>query len=176
MKVVKKRIGLRKRISLFFVLSVLCLCSKVMAQGVVQLKIDSVPAIGKGGTVFGRIELTDGVGRYGDYKITMSLQVERGGRIWGPKPYAAYPSVPVNDSGKFVCRFVTGGNDSQAETLYVFLIPKGFTPNEDEYRTEAAAIDKVMINRYKDGRIEIQYRKPAAEPDNNKNDKIKHRL
>jgi beta-glucanase (GH16 family) len=117
------------------------------------LKIDSVPKIGAGSTVTGHIE----GGNYADYRITMALAVTRGGQVWAPKPTAMDPSVPINRNGTFSCLFVTGGYDNYAETLWVYLIPKYFVPTANLGKTEAAAVDKVVIQRYENGTIDIQY-------------------
>jgi len=142
-------------------------CGVANAQEAPRLKIEKAPLIGKGYTINGEVVLDKIKYSYDDFRVTMTLQVERGGRMWGPKPLANMPSVPVNKSGSFSCLFVTGGNDGLAETLYVYLIPKGFIPTDNAERTEAAAIDKVVINRYKNGKVEIQHsdRGSNTEPD-----------
>lgn len=142
---------------IMIVLGVLCFCGITHAQETPRLKIEKAPVIGKGSTIYGEVILDKEKYNYSDFRVTMTLQVERGGRMWGPKPFGDMPSVSINKSGNFTCLFVTGGNDGLAETLYVYLIPKGFTPTSNTDRTEAAAIDKVVINRYKNGKVEIQH-------------------
>ncbi|MDR1218256.1 MAG: hypothetical protein LBK73_01450 [Treponema sp.] len=127
-------------------------------QGIPHLKIDNAPAIRNGMEVSGHIEFYDGGNNYADYRITMALEATRGGKIWAPKPYAGEPSAAIDkDNGKFSCLFVSGGDDNKAERLYVYLIPKGFTPNSGYLRTEQSAIDKVVIERYADGTVDIIY-------------------
>ena len=121
-----------------------------------RIAIEHAPAIEGGRTVDGYIWFEGGTGKYGDYAITMALEVTRGGTVWGPKPTYAEPSVQPGGSGRFSCLFATGGRDLSAERLYVYLIPAGFTPNGDISRTEAAALDKVIIDRYAGGRVDIQ--------------------
>jgi len=138
-----------------------------MAAGTVKphIAIDSVPAIGDGTTVEGHIWFEGGDDKYGDYAVTMALEVTRGGTIWGPKPTYANPSVEIDSGSHFSCLFVTGGYDLYAERLYIYLIPNGFTPDDDIGRTEATALDKVVIDRYDDGRTEIQQTKePVSKP------------
>ncbi len=120
-----------------------------------HIAIDNVPAIGEGRTVDGHIWFESAAGDYADYAITMSLEVTRGDRIWGPKPTYATPSVAVDSQG-FSCLFVTGGNDLYAERLYVYLIPSDFVPEGYDAQTKEAAWDMVIIDRYADGRVEIQ--------------------
>ena len=123
-----------------------------------HIAIDFVPAIEEGSTVDGHIWFEGAAGDSGDYAITMALEVTRGDTVWGPKPTYATPSVAVDSQG-FSCLFVTGGYDLYAERLYVYLIPKDFVPDGDQTRTEAAALDIVIIDRYQDGRVEIQQTK-----------------
>jgi exo-beta-1,3-glucanase (GH17 family) len=128
-----------------------------------RLVLDSVPALGQGNAVDGHIRFEGEAGDFGDYAVTMALEVTRGGAIWGPKPTYAQPSVTADADGGFRCLFVTGGNDLNAERLYVCLIPKDFSPSDDFSRTEAAAADVVIIERYADGRVEIK-QSAAPEP------------
>ncbi|MDR2355332.1 MAG: S-layer homology domain-containing protein [Clostridiales Family XIII bacterium] len=121
-----------------------------------RIAIDSVPALGQGSALAGHIWFAGEAGDFDDYAITMALEVTRGGEIWGPKPTFANPSVSLGDNGFFRCPFVTGGNDLQAERLYVYLIPIGFTPNDDISRTEAAATDRAVIDRYANGRVDVR--------------------
>ena len=124
-----------------------------------RIAIDYAPAIEEGRTVDGHVWFEGSAGKYSDYAITMALEVTRGGTIWGPKPTYATPSVGLNDEGRFSCLFVTGGYDLYAERLYVYLVPANFTPDGDISRTESVALDKVTIDRYDDGRVEIQQTK-----------------
>jgi hypothetical protein len=151
---------------LTLVLAALCCCRPVAnAQQTPKLIITNVPAVGKGNAVSGEVILDAKKQNYADYRVTMALQVQRDGHIWGPKPYKDEPAVSVSRSGSFVCNFVSGGSDHLAETLYVYLIPRGFVPTENIDRTEKAAIDKVIINRAKNGRPEIQYTRPESTDD-----------
>jgi hypothetical protein len=121
--------------------------------------IDSVPKIGDGDSVRGHIEF-DGNGNYSDYKISMALEVVRGGKTWAPKPTTAQPVVSIDPSG-FICKFVSGGDDIIAERLFVYLIPTSFTPDENTDRTEKASLDVVVIDRY-EGRVDIRQKYPGA--------------
>ena len=119
------------------------------------IAVDFAPAIEQGSEVRGHIWFEEEAGRYYDYRVTMALEVTKGGYIWGPKPTYDNPSVAVNENGTFVCQFVTGGDDKYAETLYVYLIPAGFLPDGNNSRTEQNAVDKVTIYRDSEGNVEI---------------------
>ena len=123
------------------------------AQTGVQLVVGNVPEVDSGNYVSGRINLSSG--KYGDYAVTMYLEVSEGGRIWGPKPTHANPSVPINDSGEFRCLFNTGGHDYSARVLYVFVVPANFTPTDNFDRTKNVAVAMATINR--SGGIRITY-------------------
>ncbi|MDR0818218.1 MAG: S-layer homology domain-containing protein [Oscillospiraceae bacterium] len=129
-----------------------------------RIAIEKVPAIDEGREIEGRVWFESSQGKFTDYAVTMALEVTRGGTIWGPKPYSGKPSVAVDSSGFFSCLFVSGGNDISAERLYVWLIPANFSPNGDFARTEAVALDKVVIDRYSDGRVEIQQTTQPTNP------------
>jgi exo-beta-1,3-glucanase (GH17 family) len=120
------------------------------------IAVDRVPALGNGSEVEGHIWFESGTQSYTNYAITMALEVTRGDTTWGPKPTYEQPSVRVGSDGKFSCQFVTGGDDVYAERLYVWLIPYTFKPTDDFERTEKAALDKVVINRYRNSKTEIQ--------------------
>ena len=129
-----------------------------------RIAVDYAPAAGGGYAVEGHVWFEGGSGNYSGYAVTMALEVTRGGKIWGPKPTYEQPSVPLDGEGNFSCRFVTGGNDDAAERLYVCLIPSDFKPDDDFARTDAAALDKVIIDRYADGKLEIKQVKPPPPP------------
>ena len=144
-------------LSVFFLLSF----TSIIAWGASSpfIVVDSVPKVGRGDTVSGHVQL-EGIGNYGNYRISMALEVVRGGQIWAPKPTADQPTVEINAQGKFSCKFVSGGNDRIAERLYVYLIPASFTPNSDTDATEKAALDTVVIDRV--GRLDIRQKNPAT--------------
>ena len=160
---------MKKAILLFLTFSVVLISPGTLLSFAAEasqprIAIDYAPAIEEGRTVDGHVWFEGSAGKYSDYAITMALEVTRGGTIWGPKPTYATPSVGLNDEGRFSCLFVTGGYDLYAERLYVYLVPANFTPDGDISRTEAAALDKVIIDRYDDGRVEIQQtKKPKPE-------------
>ncbi|MDR1578902.1 MAG: hypothetical protein LBS35_00975, partial [Synergistaceae bacterium] len=108
----------------------------------------------------GHVEL-EGSGNFSDYGISMAVEVLRGGKIWAPKPTAGQPAVRLDANGYFSCNFVSGGDDSIAERLYVYLIPASFVPNEDTGRTENAALDVLIIDRH-EGRADIGQKYAAA--------------
>jgi exo-beta-1,3-glucanase (GH17 family) len=124
------------------------------------IAIDSVPEIGGEDSVRGHVEL-EGNGNYNDYRISMALEVVRGGKIWGPKPTAAQPVVRIDANGGFLCNFVSGGDDRTAERLYVYLIPASFLPDENAELTEKASLDVIIIDRY-EGKVDIRQKYPAA--------------
>jgi exo-beta-1,3-glucanase (GH17 family) len=124
------------------------------------IAIDSVPGVGGGDSVRGHVEF-DGDGNYSDYRISMALEVVRGGPIWGPKPTAGQPVIRIDANGKFSCNFVSGGDDRIAERLYVYLIPASFFPGENTELTEKASLDVIIIDRY-EGRVDIRQKYPAA--------------
>ena len=149
-------------LSLTTILAVLCLIAPsafAADASKPRIAVDYAPAIEDGLAVDGHVWFEGGAGKYSDYAISMALEVTRGGTIWGPKPTYATPSVELSSEGRFSCLFVTGGYDFYAERLYVYLIPSWFTPDSDIDRTEAAALDKVIIDRYDGGRVEIQQAK-----------------
>jgi exo-beta-1,3-glucanase (GH17 family) len=124
------------------------------------IAIDSVPKIGSGDSVRGHIEVDSG-GIYSDFRISMALEVIRGGKTWGPKPTADQPVIRIDTNGTFSCKFVSGGDDSIAERLYVYLIPASFISNEDTNRTEESSLDVIIIDRH-EGRVDIRQKYPAA--------------
>ncbi|MCL1792501.1 MAG: S-layer homology domain-containing protein [Oscillospiraceae bacterium] len=126
--------------------------------------VDFAPAINEGSTIEGHIWFDGEPGDCGAYAVTMALQVTRDGQTWGPKPTYANPSVEVNAGGYFSCLFVTGGYDIEAQRLFVWLIPRDFIPDGDFAKTEAAAFDKAVIERYDDGRVEIKHTKEEPPP------------
>ena len=128
------------------------------------IAITYAPAIEEGRVVDGFVWFEGGTKNYDGYAVTMALEVNRGGTIWGPKPTYAQPSVALDGDGYFSCLFVTGGNDLYAERLYVWLIPSDFEPDSDFERTDAAAFDKVIIDRYEDGGVKIQQKPPPPPP------------
>jgi len=129
-----------------------------------HIAVDYAPAIGDGVLIDGYIWLSGGMANYKDYAITMALEVTRGGTVWGPKPTHAQPSVSIGSDGRFSCLFVTGGYDLYAERLYIWLIPSGFVPDSDFERTDAIALDKVIIDRYDNGKVEIKQTTPPPPP------------
>lgn len=140
-----------------------CFCVDASAASVSpRLAIDSVPGIESGRTVSGHVWFEEGSGDFSQYAVTMALAVTKGGKIWAPKPTSATPSVPLNSDGSFECLFVSGGYDFSAEELYVCLIPKNFDPGSDYDRTEANALDTVMIYRNTDGTIRISQKSVPA--------------
>ncbi|MCL2461650.1 MAG: S-layer homology domain-containing protein, partial [Defluviitaleaceae bacterium] len=131
-----------------------------------HIAVDSVPAIGKGTSVEGHVWFDGSGWNYSDYTITMALEVTRGGAIWAPKPTAATPTVSLDSDGHFSCAFVSGGDDIDAERLYVYLVPSDFVPDADTGRTAAASLDNVIIDRYADGTVNIrQLKEPILIPD-----------
>jgi exo-beta-1,3-glucanase (GH17 family) len=156
---------------MFRKISVLILCALVFTPSLFGastswgtekpwIVIDSVPEIGGGDSVRGHIEF-DSNGSYGDYRISMALEVVRGSDRWAPKPTYDQPAVEIGANGNFSCLFVSGGQDHIAERLFVYLIPASFTPNGDTSRTEEVALDVVIIDRY-EGRVDIRQKYPAA--------------
>ncbi|MDR3208171.1 MAG: S-layer homology domain-containing protein [Oscillospiraceae bacterium] len=126
-----------------------------------RLVVDFVPAMDGGTRVTGHVLSGDAAGGFDGWRVTMALQVTRGGTVWGPKPTTAAPSVTLDAYGSFDCLFVSGGEDIRAAVLYVYLIPASFTPNGDGARTEAAALDKVTVYREAGRPNEIVYSKGA---------------
>ena len=111
------------------------------------IEINALPKIGEVGPVGGYITL-EGQGNYSDYRISMALEVSRGGPILAPKPTITQPSVEIDAKGRFSCRFISDSNDAIAERLYVYLIPRLFTPNKDAAATQKAALCTVIITRH----------------------------
>ncbi|MCL2059145.1 MAG: S-layer homology domain-containing protein [Oscillospiraceae bacterium] len=156
-------------LSALLVFTFICADTSPIAAGgaIPYIAVDDAPPI-EGGTHVGGYIWLDGAqgggsaaaaGSFDGYAITMALEVDRGGTVWGPKPTGATPSVSVGSDGRFSCLFVSGGLDYYAERLYVYLIPSGFVPNSDVERTAAAALDTVTIDRYSDGRVTINHTK-----------------
>jgi hypothetical protein len=60
-----------------------------------------------------------------DYKVAVYIKVGNG---WWIKPYFNTPTTPIGLDGKWSCDITTGGNDTSATQIAVFLIPSTFTP------------------------------------------------
>ena len=138
--------------------SVLCLVSLmfmlgpcVAAEGPLPtLRLDHIPAYGVSESILGTVlHGTPGLA------VTGYLQVSEGGRIWGPKPTYVTPSMPVEEDGSFWLQFITGGDDIEAVTLYVLLIPADFVPGSSYDDTERVALDKLVVNRTPEGVVTI---------------------
>jgi len=130
------------------------------------LSLDRVPEISGGSTVSGHIWFDGAAGSYSDYSVTMALAVARGEGLWAPKPTHATPSVPVGNDGKFECMFVSGGYDSVAEELYIYLIPRNFVPTSNTNRTLENSLDHIVIYRDADGSVDFTQRvDPNTLPD-----------
>ncbi len=100
-------------------------------EGIVMLINDDQPLNIVVDTPYPKIgETTNLTGRcYGlnpaDYKVAVYIKVGNG---WWIKPYFNTPTTPIGLDGKWSCDITTGGNDTSATQIAVFLIPSTFTP------------------------------------------------
>jgi hypothetical protein len=57
------------------------------------------------------------------YEVAVYIYVP--GYGWVNKPYWASPRTTIKADGTFICKYVTGGHDWDANQFYAFLVPKG---------------------------------------------------
>lgn len=80
-----------------------------------------VPKMGSFENLSGRIENVDA----NKYALAVYIRVGHG---WWTKPYWAQPITHLASDGSWSCDITTGGIDEWANTITVFLIPRGFVP------------------------------------------------
>jgi exo-beta-1,3-glucanase (GH17 family) len=94
-----------------------------------SIEISFVPRIGSDGGFY-CINCLRGYAlgvRPQDYRVVVYIYVPSGGGWW-IKPYYDMPLTEIAENGEWICEIVTGGYDSDATKIAVFLVPKDYSP------------------------------------------------
>ena len=89
------------------------------------------------------------------YRVTLFLQVLPGQQYW-VKPTDAQPSVELSATGEFLLDYTSGGQDLQAQTLHLLLIPADYRPSTHGLAdARSVALDEVTVTRTDAGDVTV---------------------
>ena len=106
-----------------------------------------------------------------DYRVSLYLQVSEGDSYW-VKPTEDKPYFDLFEDGSFNGKFITGGDDINAEVLHVMLIPSSYTPSGSGeaafLAAKDAALDYIKVTRTDNGNVSLsipgRYQEPKKVP------------
>jgi exo-beta-1,3-glucanase (GH17 family) len=151
-----------KKKSLFLIaalLLVLCLPNvsviNASASASASINFEDIPPKGDSSAfITGSVTLPGGAVNYSDYRITAYLRIPGNATWWGPKPTFAEPTVTINSNGRFTLRFATGGSDTEAVEIRVFLIRAG-SDTDYSHLSGSGAAASALIGRSDGGIITV---------------------